>query len=92
MLVDIHPSVCIADLVRDIKVASGKWMRENPDFPMFRYWGEGYYAVSIGVNELEECRNYIIAQEEHHMGRDFMAEMEWFAFKSGLRWFQDDWD
>lgn len=91
MLVDIHPTVALADLVKDIKQWSSHWLKNNPNFPYFDCWGEGYYAVSIGVKDIESCRDYIINQENHHFCRNFMDEMEWMAITNGLTWYEDDW-
>lgn len=91
LLVDIHPTVAIADLVKDIKQWSTHWIRDNGNFPKFDSWGQGYYAVSIGVDSIESCCNYIINQERHHLGRDFLDEMEIMANVNKLGWHQDDW-
>ena len=92
LLIDIHPTVAIADLVKDIKQNSTRWMRENPNFPRFEYWGEGYYAVSIGVDGIESCKQYIMGQEEHHRVHNLLDEMEEMAGRNGLEWYTDDWD
>ncbi len=41
-------------------MSSNQWMKTNPNFQDFEKWGEGYYAVSIGIDGLEECKKYII--------------------------------
>ena len=92
LLIDIHPTVAIADLVKDIKQHSNRWTRENPDFPRFESWGEGYYAVSIGINDIESCKQYIMGQEEHHRVHNLLDEMEEMAGRNGLEWYADDWD
>jgi len=33
---DLHPSVALADYIKDIKVSSSKWMKESGFFPYFR--------------------------------------------------------
>lgn len=92
LLIDIHPAVAIATLVKDIKQFSNRWIRGNSDkFPMFDNWGEGYYAVSVGANELERCKEYIKNQESHHSGRDLLDEMKNMAEAHGLAWYADDW-
>lgn len=92
MLIDLHPSIALADLVKEIKTASNLWLKENPHFPKFDRWGSGYYAVSISCDEMEACKNYIMNQETHHLGTGFMAEMEWMALKNSLTWYKDDWE
>ena len=86
MLVDIHPSIALADLVKDIKQWSSRWLRENSHFPMFDSWSEGYFAVSIGTEGIDACKSYIINQERHHLGRDLATEMEQMAGENGVEW------
>ncbi len=92
ILVDIHPTVALADLVKTIKQSSGNWLRYNPHFPSFDKWGDGYYAVSIGVDGIEACRNYIINQEIHHVNKILINEMKEMSSFYGLAWHPDDWD
>ena len=92
LLVDLHPTVALSDLVRELKSYSTKWMHQNPKFYDFEKWGDGYYAVSVGVDGLEACIQYIIDQDVHHRGDDFMIEMEFMARRHGLTWYEDDWD
>lgn len=91
LLIDLHPTVALADLVRDIKSRSSVWLRGQAKFPLFDGWGEGYYAVSVGVADIDACKAYIIGQEEHHKSADMMAEMRAFAMKCGLTWYDADW-
>ena len=92
ILVDLHPTIAVADLVKEVKQWSSRWLKMNPAFPGFDCWGEGYYAVSVGIDGLEACRQYIINQETHHVGTGLLDEMERMAHSYGLRWYSDDWD
>lgn len=92
ILADLHPTVALADLVKDVKQFSHKWIKNNADkFPMFSRWGEGYYAASLGINDLDGCKRYIINQESHHGGCNLLEEMKQMALVSGLTWHEDDW-
>ncbi len=84
-------TAAIAELVRDVKQWSSNWLKNNPNFPRFDAWGEGYYAVSIGVDGIDACKKYIISQEEHHLNHDLLGEMEHIANVNGLEWYPDDW-
>jgi REP element-mobilizing transposase RayT len=35
LLSDLHPSIALADFVKDIKVASSLWLKSNGNFPHF---------------------------------------------------------
>src|SRR5687767_3754915 len=43
---DLHPEVSLAGYIKDIKVASHKWMKESGKFPMFKEWQGGYAAFT----------------------------------------------
>ena len=92
ILVDMHPTVAVADLVKVIKQSSSNWLRQNWLFPMFMGWGKGYYAASIGIEGKEACRNYIMNQEEHHRNENFMQEMERAIKETQLEWYEGDWE
>ena len=40
IICDLHPSLALADLVRDIKVSSSKWIKEKHIYPDFSNWAE----------------------------------------------------
>lgn len=92
ILIDLHPSVALSDLVKVIKQSTTQWLRESHKFPMFDKWNEGYYAVSLGVDGLESCKKYIEQQETHHLGQNTVTEMHEMAVRNGLEWYPDDWE
>ncbi|WP_300671257.1 IS200/IS605 family transposase [Soonwooa sp.] len=59
LLVGLHPSVALADLVKDVKVASCLWMKQNANFPDFEAWQEGYGAFTYSLREKEMIIGYI---------------------------------
>lgn len=63
---DLHPTVCLSDLVKDIKVASNLWMKQSLKFPEFEEWQEGYGAFTYSVRERDRVKNYIKNQKKHH--------------------------
>lgn len=42
LFVDIHPSIALATFVKDIKVSTSIWLKEQPEFKQFEGWSEGY--------------------------------------------------
>lgn len=72
--VDLHPSVSLADLVKDIKVATSIWMKESGKFPAFRGWQDGYGAFTYSIREREMIINYVKKQKWHHKKEDFYDE------------------
>lgn len=70
----VHPSVALAALVKDIKLASTAYIKENNLFPRFRGWQEGYGAFTYSISAKENLISYIMNQEEHHRMRTFEDE------------------
>jgi len=70
----VHPTVAVASLVKDIKVSSSDWIKEQGLFPKFKAWQVGYGAFTYSVNEKKALVNYIKKQEEHHKTISFREE------------------
>lgn len=90
MLVDLSPTISIAELMQEVKQASSKWLKSNPNFPKFNGWCDGYYAVSIGVADISAVKAYIIGQEDHHNVNGFEDEMKSMAVKYNFEWHEKD--
>ena len=71
---DLHPSIALAHFVKEIKVASSNWIRQNGLFPQFTHWQEGYGAFTCSVNERDAVIDYIKRQKEHHKTESFCDE------------------
>lgn len=70
----LHPSVQLSELVKDIKVSSSVWIKEQGIFPNFTAWQEGYGAFTYSVKEKPLLVNYIKNQESHHRVKTFREE------------------
>ncbi len=74
----------IADLIRDLKRDSSKWIKtEQPALEDF-YWQQGYGAFSISPSHVEPLKEYIANQEEHHRHETFQEEFRRLCNKFGL--------
>jgi len=62
----LHPSVSLANLVREIKLTTSKAIKNEGWFPLFEHWQEGYGAFTHSLESKEKLIHYIINQEEHH--------------------------
>ncbi len=71
----IHPSVSLAELVKDIKVASSAFIKENQLFEKFRAWQIGYAAFTYSYHDRERLIEYIKDQEIHHRKISFREEL-----------------
>ena len=70
----IHPSVSLSSVIKDIKVASSKWIKEEGVFPDFISWQKGYGAFTYSISGKKNLINYIKNQESHHKTSSFKEE------------------
>ena len=81
---DLHPSVNLSNLVKDIKVATNLWMKESALFPEFTGWQEGYGAFTSSMRDKEKIINYIKNQKEHHKTETFENEFKKLLAEHGI--------
>lgn len=74
ILSDLHPSISLANYIKDIKIASNRWMKESGLFPGFEEWQDGYGAFTCSIKEKDTIINYIKNQKEHHKKETFRDE------------------
>ncbi|MFA5781739.1 MAG: IS200/IS605 family transposase [Bacteroidales bacterium] len=74
IITHIHPSVALADLVKDIKLASSEWIKKNKIFPYFNGWQDGYGAFTYSIKEKDRLIEYVKNQKEHHKRKTFKEE------------------
>jgi len=84
LLAQIHAQSAVADLVRRIKSNSSKWIHET--FPMQSTftWQVGYGAFAVSYSNLDQVRQYIERQAEHHRSISFKEEFIGFLTKHGV--------
>ncbi|RJP77067.1 MAG: IS200/IS605 family transposase [Candidatus Zixiibacteriota bacterium] len=84
LLTTLHPSLRLSDLVKEIKLSSGKWIKENKVFPMFDFWQDGYGAFTHGAADRPRMIEYIINQQEHHKKVSFYDELRQLLIEAGI--------
>ncbi len=84
LLVDLHPSIALADFVRIVKTSSSAWMKENGKFPRFRHWQDGYAAFTVDWDDRERVIHYIANQDEHHREVSFLDEFKQLMATMGV--------
>jgi len=75
ILLSLHPTVPLADFIRQLKISTSKWIKENKIFPAFSFWQEGYGAFTHSLAEKDALVEYIKNQEEHHKKFSFQEEL-----------------
>ncbi|MBV6440220.1 MAG: IS200/IS605 family transposase [Haliscomenobacteraceae bacterium CHB4] len=71
----IHPTVALAFLVKDIKIASSGYIKENGLFPDFEDWQIGYGAFTYSIEAKKNLIEYVKNQEEHHRVKTYREEL-----------------
>ena len=74
ILVGLRPTIAISDLVKDIKVASSRYVNDKLWVRGRFSWQEGFGAFSYSQSQLSTVATYIENQERHHATRSFKEE------------------
>jgi REP element-mobilizing transposase RayT len=84
ILSDLHPSIALADYMRDIKTASSLWLKQCGRFPAFTGWADGYGAFTYAWKNKDKIVNYIKNQQVHHNQTSFNDEYRTLLLKHGV--------
>lgn len=73
ILLKLHASVAISELLKELKSYSTAWMKKQgiKDFT----WQEGYGAFSCSITHIDALTKYIENQKEHHQTHTFADEI-----------------
>lgn len=74
IFVGLHPSVSVADLAKDMKGLSSKFINDNQFLKHKFEWQTGYGAFSYARSAFENVIRYIDNQQEHHKKKTFKEE------------------
>ena len=73
-LVSLGPDQTIQKTIQMIKGESSFWINKNALCLNKFDWQDEYFAVSVSESLIENVRNYIKKQEEHHSNHSFEEE------------------
>jgi REP element-mobilizing transposase RayT len=77
-------TLAIADLIKELKRESSKWVKQqDPSLERF-YWQSGYGAFSVSPSHVDPLIQYIKKQEEHHKEESYEAEFRRLCEKYGV--------
>jgi REP element-mobilizing transposase RayT len=85
ILTDLHPSIALADFMREIKVSSSIWMKNSDLFSAFTGWSDGYGSFTCSYMDLGRLLDYIKNQQEHHRKKTFEEEYRIMLMESGVK-------
>jgi REP element-mobilizing transposase RayT len=74
LLFDLHPTEALSDIVKEVKMSSCKWLKEQSrEFADFD-WQDGFGAFSLGMSQKKTAVGYIQRQQEHHAAVSYQQE------------------
>ena len=74
VFVGLKPSMCISDLIRDVKNNASNFINDQKFLDQPFSWQEGYGAFSYAHSQIDNVYKYIFDQEAHHQTKTFKEE------------------
>ena len=84
ILTSLHPTMNLADFVKEIKTGTSLWIKEKSVFPSFSHWQDGYGAFTHSTGEIDALIEYIKGQAEHHRRTTFAEEYRKLLVEAGI--------
>jgi REP element-mobilizing transposase RayT len=79
----------ISEIMQSIKGESSYWINKNNLTKLKFEWQDDYYAVSVGMNQIDNLRKYIRNQVQHHRKEHFEDELDNLIEEYKLERFRD---
>lgn len=90
LLVQLPPTMSLADFMRDLKTAAHWFLRKKPEkFPLFTGWGKSYCALSCSLSGKDRVIDYIKNQKIHHQRINFQDELRAMLHIQGIAYEED---
>ncbi len=84
ILCNLSRTNTLAKVIGGTKRNSSKWIKsKGKQFGEFQ-WQNGYGALSVSRSRLEQARQYIINQDQHHTKMTFQDELRALPTKQGI--------
>jgi len=74
IITHVHPTIAVAYLIKDIKLASSDYIKAENIFPDFNGWQDGYGAFTYSISAKDNLIEYVKNQKEHHRKVSFRDE------------------
>lgn len=84
LLAKLRPDRPLSDVLRDLKANATGWMHDV--FPRLKHfsWQRGYGAFTVSQSNVQEVRNYIARQKDHHRRVSSRDELIQFLMVNGI--------
>jgi len=86
ILARLSAMIAVADMIRDIKANSSRWINEQPETIRPFEWQKGYGAFTVSYDRIPNVSSYIQKQEEHHKSVSFQGEYIDFLQRHGIEY------
>ena len=84
ILLGLNVKQSVADMVRDIKSSTSRFINESHIIPYHFEWQSGYGCFSYSQSQVESVRTYIQNQHLHHKSTTLEAEIRDILTKYGI--------
>jgi len=86
LLAKLRPDKSVSDVLRDLKSNATGWMHDV--FPSMKNfcWQRGYGAFTVSQSNVEDVRDYIRRQKEHHRKISFREELIQFLKANEIKY------
>jgi putative transposase len=86
ILCSLSRTITIARLLEEIKSSSSAWVKAHACGAKDFYWQNGYGAFSVSQSNVEQVKQYIANQDEHHRKLSFQDEFRLLLRKHAIEW------
>jgi REP element-mobilizing transposase RayT len=80
----LNPSVSLASLIKDIKLATSVYFKKQNLFSDFDGWQDGYGAFTYSIKDKNRLIEYVKNQEQHHLSKTFREEYIELLLEHGI--------
>ena len=84
LFVSLPATLAMSKFAQEIKVATSKWLKANPHFPLFDGWSKEYAGFSYILRDKDMIVGYIAKQKEQHRCKAFAKEYREFLTENGV--------
>jgi putative transposase len=83
LLVRLHPTVAVSDLLKGVKGVSSHLVTHKVAIGKFFKWQGSYGAFTVGKRDISRVKAYIERQKEHHADGVISRELELMELPEG---------
>jgi putative transposase len=84
LLIRLSRKFAIMQVIQECKVETSKWLKRQSTVSSDFAWQAGYGAFSVSASSVNEVKNYIQNQKEHHSRMSFQDELRELCRRHGV--------